>query len=74
MIAQPNLAFAWFKDRYPGTKALDESKELLKTKISEVYYLLSNIFMQVLLMVNNSYAANEHLLPIQAKNAGRKLE
>ena len=73
MIAQPNLAFAWFKDRYPGTKALDESKELLKTKISEILSIVK-YFMQVLLMVNNSYAANEHLLPIQAKNAGRKLE
>jgi hypothetical protein len=36
VLAEPNLAFAWFKDRYLGTTAIDESKELLKTKISEV--------------------------------------
>ena len=36
VIAEPNLAFAWFKDRYPGTKLIEENKDLLKTKISEV--------------------------------------
>jgi kinesin family protein 6/9 len=36
VIAEPNLAFAWFKDRYPETKAIDENKDLLKTKITEV--------------------------------------
>ena len=49
VIAEPNLAFAWFKDRYLGTTAIDESKELLKTKISEVYSLLPNSRMTMLL-------------------------
>lgn len=35
VIAEPNLAFAWFKDRYPGTATIDENKSTLKTNIAE---------------------------------------
>jgi flagellar biosynthesis chaperone FliJ len=34
-IAEPNLAFTFFKDRYPGTSTIDENKSTLKTKIAE---------------------------------------
>ena len=35
VLAEPNLAFAWFKDRYPGTSTIDENKSTLKSKIAE---------------------------------------
>lgn len=38
VVAEPNLAFAWFKDRYAETKTIDENKDLLKTKITEVLF------------------------------------
>ena len=35
VIAEPNLAFTFFKDRYPGSSTIDENKSTLKTKIAE---------------------------------------
>ncbi|KAL3800768.1 hypothetical protein ACHAW5_002482 [Stephanodiscus triporus] len=74
VITEPNLAFAWFKDRYPGTAAIDDSKNLLKTKISEVYYFYQKVECRFYYSLNNSYATNNHLLLIQAKNTGRTIE
>jgi len=36
IIDEPSVAFKWFKERYPGVAALEENKELLKTKYNEV--------------------------------------
>lgn len=35
VIVEPNLAFTWFKDRYPGAAMIDKKKNILKSKISE---------------------------------------
>lgn len=74
VITEPNLAFAWFKDRYPGTAAIDESKNLLKTKITEVYYFCQRVACRFCYSLDNLYATNNHLLLIQAKNTGRMIE
>ena len=57
VVTEPNLAFAWFKDRYPGTAAIDESKNLLKTKISEVYYYSQRVECRCCYSLNDSYYA-----------------
>jgi kinesin family protein 6/9 len=36
ILDDPNSAFTWFKDRYPGLSALEENKASLKTKYIEV--------------------------------------
>ncbi|KAL7546517.1 hypothetical protein ACHAWF_009845 [Thalassiosira exigua] len=36
VLDDPNAAFSWFKDRYPGRAALDANKSSLKLKYSEV--------------------------------------
>ena len=35
-VDEPNLAFVWFKERYPGLAPIDEYKNSLKMKYSEV--------------------------------------
>ena len=36
VLDDPNAAFIWFKERYPGLSILDDTKASLKTKYSEV--------------------------------------
>ena len=36
VLDEPNVAFSWFKDRYPGLATIDENKSVLKTKYNEV--------------------------------------
>lgn len=36
ILDDPNSAFTWFKDRYPGLPSLEENKVSLKTKFTEV--------------------------------------
>ena len=36
ILNEPNAAFEWFKDRYPGVSALEDNKTALKIKYSEV--------------------------------------
>ncbi|KAL9181912.1 hypothetical protein ACHAXT_012255 [Thalassiosira profunda] len=35
VLDEPNVAFAWFKDQYPGLAAMEKTKISLKTKYSE---------------------------------------
>ena len=37
VLDEPNVAFSWFKDRYPGLAAMDKDKKSLKMKYSEVW-------------------------------------
>lgn len=36
ILDEPNAAFTWFKDRYPGISALEDTKSSLKSKYTEV--------------------------------------
>mmetsp|Transcript_27944 Transcript_27944/g.39996 ORF Transcript_27944/g.39996 Transcript_27944/m.39996 type:complete len:596 (+) Transcript_27944:316-2103(+) len=38
IVEDPAAAFLWFKTRYPGIKAIDENKDLLKEKVFYSYY------------------------------------
>ena len=38
ILDEPNAAFSWFKDRYPGISTLEETKNSLKSKYTEVSY------------------------------------
>jgi kinesin family protein 6/9 len=50
VLDEPNAAFTWFKDRYPGSSALEDHKSVLKAKYSEVSNALLHTIIFTFLM------------------------
>ena len=50
VLDEPNAAFTWFKDRYPGSSALEDHKSVLKAKYSEVSNALFHTIIFTFLM------------------------
>lgn len=62
VVDEPNLAFEWFKERYPGLASIDEYKNTLKAKYSEVICHLikfSKLLVFVHLPTNSSISGEE---------------
>ena len=66
ILDEPNAAFGWFKERYPGASALEDNKAALKTTYSEVRNPCSS---QLTHFVSLMIAFSS-----KAKSGGKKIE